>query len=80
MKMQENETERQQNEQIVKELRQEPWQQETKSPSIAATGSETEPPANQPSPDAGIVQELIQETGNFLDLKIGNKYFFVKAP
>ena len=79
MKMQENETGRKQNEHIVKALRQEPWQQETKSPSIAATGSETEPPANQPSSDASIVQELIQETGHFLCLKIGNKLAFVKA-
>ena len=61
-------------------LKEVPCLLDTKSPPIATTGSEIEPCSDQSSPKERIVAEIIPAPGRFLDLTIGYKYFFVKAP
>ena len=78
--MKEHDTKEQKKENNVTTLKQVPCQQDTKSPPIATTGSETEPCTHQSSPIERIVAEMVPGPGKFLDLTIDNKYFFVKAP
>ena len=61
-------------------LKQEPCLLDTKSPPTATTDSETEPRTHQTPPMERICAEILPAADGFLDLTIGDMYFFVEAP